>query len=345
MLAEAEGFTVAVYDPSFFIAFEPEKTDPVKLAEGAPQGCKAGFIVPKSDADSEELKAKLLNDAFAKELGQTMDVGSRLLEDHHRELCQVMRTHLLLLIAALTVLTASAAMTPSLAQQKAQPFAMPTAPGGAQAATPGAEVSAPGPIDRAWNWLMSEQSRMHREMAAAVKDLKTGDPMRATGLLMLIAFLYGVLHAAGPGHGKAVISSYVLSNEETVRRGIALSFLAALFQALSAIFFVGIFAMLFNRTSLEMRATETLLETLSWGLVALVGAWMLYRQFRATWPGAPLQAHGPRARSVMFMGPTVAAGTATCPRPRTCKARGRGARPCHWRFPSAFAPVPAPCCC
>ena len=125
---------------------------------------------------------------------------------------------------------------------------------------------------RAWNWLLSEQSRMHREMAAAVKDLKTGDPMRATGLLMLIAFLYGVLHAAGPGHGKAVISSYVLSNEETVKRGIALSFLAALFQALSAIFFVGVFAMLFNRTSLEMRATETLLETLSWGLVALVGA-------------------------------------------------------------------------
>ena len=76
VLAEAEGFTVAVYDPSFFIAFEPEKADPVKLAEGAPEGCKAGFIVPKSDASSEELKAKLLNDAFAKELGQTMDVGS-----------------------------------------------------------------------------------------------------------------------------------------------------------------------------------------------------------------------------------------------------------------------------
>ncbi len=139
---------------------------------------------------------------------------------------------------------------------------------------------------------------MHREMAAAVKDLKTGDPLRATGLLMFIAFLYGVLHAAGPGHGKAVISSYVLSNEETVRRGIALSFLAALFQALSAIFFVGVFAMLFNRTSLEMRATENLLETLSWGLVALVGAWMLYRQFRATWPRAPLIApHGHATRS------------------------------------------------
>ena len=208
-----------------------------------------------------------------------------------------MRTLFALLMAALTVLSASAAMAPSLAQQKAQPFALPNAPGGAKPATPGTEIAAPGPFARAWNWLLSEQSRMHREMAAAVKDLKTGDPMRATGLLMLIAFLYGVLHAAGPGHGKAVISSYVLSNEETVKRGIALSFLAALFQALSAIFFVGVFAMLFNRTSLEMRATENLLETLSWGLVALVGLWMLYRQFRATWPSAPLHGHSARSCS------------------------------------------------
>jgi ABC-type uncharacterized transport system substrate-binding protein len=75
VLAEAEGFTFAVYDPSFFIAFEPEKTDPIKLAAGAPQGCKAAIIEPKPDADSEELKAKLLNDAFAQQLGQTTNIG------------------------------------------------------------------------------------------------------------------------------------------------------------------------------------------------------------------------------------------------------------------------------
>lgn len=190
------------------------------------------------------------------------------------------------ILACLALLVGLAAViavpAPVFAQEKAQPFALPNAPG-QQAKQSAAPTAAPSAIDRAWAWLMSEQSRMHREMAAAVKDLKTGDPVRATGLLMLIAFLYGVLHAAGPGHGKAVISSYVLTNEETVRRGIALSFLAALFQALSAIVFVGIFAIAFNRTSLEMRATENLLETLSWGLVALLGLVMLYRQFRSTW--------------------------------------------------------------
>ncbi|MEQ1717665.1 MAG: DUF1007 family protein [Hyphomicrobium sp.] len=75
VLAEAEGFTFAVYDPSFFIAFEPEKTDAIKLAAGAPQGCKAAIVEPKPDANSEELKAQLLNDAFAQQLGQTTNIG------------------------------------------------------------------------------------------------------------------------------------------------------------------------------------------------------------------------------------------------------------------------------
>ena len=38
-------------------------------------------------------------------------------------------------------------------------------------------------------------------------------------VLGLLSFLYGIFHAAGPGHGKVVISSYVLANEAQVRRG------------------------------------------------------------------------------------------------------------------------------
>ncbi len=164
------------------------------------------------------------------------------------------------------------------AQMQASPFALPQ---GQQQNTSPVAAEPPGIMAQAWTWLLTQQSRMNRDMAGAVKDLKSGDPMRAAGLLILIAFLYGVLHAAGPGHGKAVISSYVLTNEETVRRGIALSFLSALFQAISAIVFVGIFAIILNRTSMQMRASEALLESFSWGFVALIGAVMLYRQLRS----------------------------------------------------------------
>ena len=75
-----------------------------------------------------------------------------------------------------------------------------------------------------------------------VTTLMTRD---AAGVLLLylwllggLSFLYGVFHAAGPGHGKVVISSYVLANETQLRRGVTLSVLSALLQSVVAVVFV-----------------------------------------------------------------------------------------------------------
>lgn len=54
VLVEAKGLTVSVYDPTYFIAFEPAKTDPVKLAEGAPKGCEAKLGAPPAPAKEGE---------------------------------------------------------------------------------------------------------------------------------------------------------------------------------------------------------------------------------------------------------------------------------------------------
>lgn len=141
-----------------------------------------------------------------------------------------------------------------------------------------------GMTARAYAWLMSKQSEVNRRLSAAVRDIRTGDPWFATFVLAGLSFAYGVLHAAGPGHGKAVISSYVLANEQTVRRGIALSFLAAAFQGLSALVIVGILVLALSATGMTMKSTEAWLQTVSWGFVALVGAWLLYTQLKAAWP-------------------------------------------------------------
>ena len=133
-------------------------------------------------------------------------------------------------------------------------------------------------------WLIAKQADINRRLAAAVRDIRTGDPWYATLVLAGLSFAYGVLHAAGPGHGKAVIASYVLANEQTVRRGIALSFLAAIFQGISALLIVGVLVVALRTTGLTIKATEGWLETASWGLVALVGAWLLYTQLKAMRP-------------------------------------------------------------
>jgi ABC-type uncharacterized transport system substrate-binding protein len=66
VLADAEGLTFAVFDPSYFIAFEPEKTDAIKLA-AAPQGCTASLIDP--DAEKNDEQAKKLGAAMAQQFG------------------------------------------------------------------------------------------------------------------------------------------------------------------------------------------------------------------------------------------------------------------------------------
>jgi ABC-type uncharacterized transport system substrate-binding protein len=66
VLAEAEGISLSIYDPSFFIAFEPEKTDALKLA-GAPVGCAAIFADPQADKNAADVRK--LGDALAQQLG------------------------------------------------------------------------------------------------------------------------------------------------------------------------------------------------------------------------------------------------------------------------------------
>jgi len=138
-------------------------------------------------------------------------------------------------------------------------------------------------FDRLWGWVLNQQQKANRQIVGAVKDLKSEGSVSAALALILVSFIYGVLHAAGPGHGKAVISSYVLANERTVRRGILLSFLAAFFQALSAIAIITVLVVFMKATSFQIKGAENWITTLSWGLIAVLGAWLVYRQVKILW--------------------------------------------------------------
>jgi ABC-type nickel/cobalt efflux system permease component RcnA len=138
-------------------------------------------------------------------------------------------------------------------------------------------------------WLLAKQSEFYRQMSATIRAAKTDGS--AVWALLGISFAYGIFHAAGPGHGKAVISSYLIANEETAKRGIVLSFVSALMQALVAIAIVGIGAAILNVTAGQMCGAERVIEIASYGLIAAFGARLVYAKgggfFRAlrSWRG------------------------------------------------------------
>jgi ABC-type nickel/cobalt efflux system permease component RcnA/ABC-type uncharacterized transport system substrate-binding protein len=121
------------------------------------------------------------------------------------------------------------------------------------------------------------QTAFNRDLTEALKALKEGGGFWWLGG---ISFLYGIVHAAGPGHGKVVISSYLLANEQRVRRGVAIAFLAAFAQALAAIGIVGVMAAILNMTSMAITGTARFFEAGSFALVAALGTYLLIRKGR-----------------------------------------------------------------
>ena len=123
-------------------------------------------------------------------------------------------------------------------------------------------------------WILDIQSQFSRAMTAAVRAFKADAWAGMT--LVGVAFAYGVFHAAGPGHGKAIIAAYAVATEKQIKGGVFLAFGAALLQALVAIVIVGVFAVLFGATAKTMAQAANWVEIASFALVALVGGWLLW---------------------------------------------------------------------
>ncbi len=144
-----------------------------------------------------------------------------------------------------------------------------------------AEVTAApsGPFAGVFLEILAVQRQFFVDLRQALIALRDGHG----GFVWLagLSFVYGIFHAAGPGHGKAVLSSYMLANEVALRRGIVLSFAAALVQALSACLVVAIGWFVLRGTGFSMTELAFALELGSYAMIALLGVWLLARK---GWP-------------------------------------------------------------
>jgi nickel/cobalt transporter (NicO) family protein len=140
----------------------------------------------------------------------------------------------------------------------------------------GVDEGAVGEVGRIGLFLLQEQARFYQALREAMQAAQ--HQSSAAWTLAAVAFAYGVFHAAGPGHGKAVIASYMLANERALKRGLVLSVLAALLQALVALALVGVAAILLGATAQKMAAATQTVEAVSYVFVAALGLWLVWRK-------------------------------------------------------------------
>ncbi|ANY78381.1 nickel transporter [Microvirga ossetica] len=125
-------------------------------------------------------------------------------------------------------------------------------------------------------WILSVQSGFYGNLQAGVREMKQNGS--ALYSLLLVGFAYGIFHAAGPGHGKGVISAYLVADEKALRKGFALSLAAALVQALVAIAIVSVVSILLRATASTMNKLAMNVELASFLAVALLGAVIAWRK-------------------------------------------------------------------
>jgi len=162
------------------------------------------------------------------------------------------------------------------------------AAGPAFATTPATGVQAEQAADppslaaRTMVWIAAEQRAWHRDLVDHMRSLSGGSTgaLTAAWALILASFLYGLFHAAGPGHGKVVLASYLLTHPQRLRRGILLAVASAFCQGLVAVLLIYGLLYLVDLVPRETRAAVNWTERTSFALLAGLGLWLVFRALR-----------------------------------------------------------------
>jgi nickel/cobalt transporter (NicO) family protein len=141
-------------------------------------------------------------------------------------------------------------------------------------------VAPPGPLATLGRALLTFQREANRLIAQQMRAIREGDSALPLIIGAGLAFLYGVLHALGPGHGKLVVVSYFLSREARVGRGLLMGLQIAIFHVVSAIVVVALADLLLRRAFGGPPAEVAGVRLFSYGLIALIGAVMLAQAVR-----------------------------------------------------------------
>jgi ABC-type nickel/cobalt efflux system permease component RcnA/ABC-type uncharacterized transport system substrate-binding protein len=250
-------FEIAIADPEYYVAINFTDFSDVTL-ENAPAGCTLGMEPPRElSPDVQERLGQLSADILT--LPPDLEAAVRGAQG-----------------AIVIDCSKAAAVAPARATaleavtQVAE--AKPATPFGGPPQEPGFKISRTGPL----GWLVVAQEQFYKALTTTLGKLKSD----WTGFWVLggLSFLYGIFHAAGPGHGKVVIASYMLANERQVRQGIALSFGSGLFQAAVAAAVVGIAAAILQLSTSAMDLAVVWIERGAYGLMVLLGLWLVARK-------------------------------------------------------------------
>jgi ABC-type nickel/cobalt efflux system permease component RcnA/ABC-type uncharacterized transport system substrate-binding protein len=249
-----------VYDPGFFIAIEFPGNDAVSGLGAMPASCRIELQEPVSDQQTADTKAMLATKGVDWQAPPEEDFGAMFAQP-------------------IAVLCAEAGAPPAAVEQASVSKRALVQPRDVKG-----EITIPSFWSDPAAFILATQQSFYQRISGAMSSLRAGPTWGSAWMLMLLSLAYGVFHAAGPGHGKTVISGWLLATEQQLRRGILISFTSALVQALSAIAIVTTVLFLVRAAGSTARSVASVLEMASYGMIAILGFYLLWQAMGMIWP-------------------------------------------------------------
>ena len=153
------------------------------------------------------------------------------------------------------------------------------------------------------------QYKLNALVSAQLRGMDEGS-LWGVAAILGIAFAYGMIHAVGPGHGKALVGFYFLKAGGSYARAFRMGYLIAVIHALSALtvtlVLFYILQTLFSKTFLEVSQFSM---QLSGALIVAVGFYLVYEAYRHRRDRD--EASSPGAKSDLAV--ALSAGIVPCP--------------------------------
>ncbi len=134
----------------------------------------------------------------------------------------------------------------------------------------------PGFINKFMKHISVLQRRLNQKIAELSKELKEKKSAKPILIILFITFIYGMVHALGPGHGKTVTFSYFLSERAQVKKGIVVGTLIGFLHAGSALILVLVLYFIIQQSFLRpLEDLSRIIKLISYSLITLIGLFLL----------------------------------------------------------------------
>ena len=131
------------------------------------------------------------------------------------------------------------------------------------------------------NAMAPVQRSLNESLAEITRSLEGSKSLGGLLFVVLISLAYGMFHAAGPGHGKTIVSSYFLANDARLRHSVAIGYLIAAVHSLAALSVVLVlYYLIHGLFSSHIEQANHWIQLVTFAVIAVLGAFMLVGRIR-----------------------------------------------------------------